>query len=148
MNSSPSLTILSRRFPAKRVFVTGGGSGLGRALALEFAAAGWHVGIADISAGRLASVAGELQSAGAATVSTHAGDVASEPFVSSAIGAFAAARSGLDALFNKAGVALARGVGATPLEDWRWDVHINLPGGRWATLAGRRGTTPTRGHQT
>jgi NAD(P)-dependent dehydrogenase (short-subunit alcohol dehydrogenase family) len=135
MNFSPSLTILSRRFPAKRVFITGGGSGLGRALALEFAAAEWHVGIADISAGRLASVAAELQSAGAATISTHAGDVASEPFVSSAIAAFAAARNGLDALFNNAGVAVAGDVDATPVEDWRWIVDINLLGVVWGCRA-------------
>ena len=33
----------------KAIFISGGGSGIGRAVAQRFAAAGWHVGIADIS---------------------------------------------------------------------------------------------------
>src|SRR4249920_1014056 len=106
MPSARTLTILSRRFPAKRVFITGAGSGLGRALALEFAAAGWRLGIADIAADRLAAVSAELQSGGAHAVRTYTGDVASEPFVSSAISDFAAGHSGLDVLVNNAGVAV------------------------------------------
>ena len=40
--------------------VTGGGSGIGRALAHRFAAAGMRVAIGDIEAGALASTVGEL----------------------------------------------------------------------------------------
>jgi NAD(P)-dependent dehydrogenase (short-subunit alcohol dehydrogenase family) len=71
MHPPRTFTILSRRFPAKRVFITGAASGLGRALALEFAAAGWRLGIADIVADRLAAVARtRLSSAGADAVRT------------------------------------------------------------------------------
>src|SRR5512141_162058 len=136
MHPSQTLTILTRRFPAKRVFITGAGSGLGRAIALEFAAAGWRLGIADIAAGRLAAVSAELQSAGATGVRTYAGDVASEPFVSSAISDFAAGQSGLDVLVNNAGVAVAGAVDATPVADWRWIVDINLLGVVWGCRAG------------
>jgi len=135
MKSSRTLTILSRRFPAKRVFITGAGSGLGRAMALEFAAAGWHVGIADISADRLAAVGTELHASGAAGVTAFPGDVASESFVAESVSAFAAARSGLDLMVNNAGVAVAGAVDATPAADWRWIVDINLLGVVWGCRA-------------
>jgi NADP-dependent 3-hydroxy acid dehydrogenase YdfG len=136
MNTSPPLTILARRFPAKRVFITGAGSGLGRAMALEFAAAGWRLGIADLSVDRSAAVAAELRTAGAATISAYTGDVASEPFVAASIADFAAGQSGLDVLVNNAGVAVAGAVDATPVADWRWIVDINLLGVVWGCRAG------------
>ena len=33
----------------KAIFITGGGSGIGRAVAIWFAARGWFIGVADIS---------------------------------------------------------------------------------------------------
>lgn len=135
MRPSQTLTILSRRFPAKRIFITGAGSGLGRAMALEFAAAGWNLGIADISAGRLAAAGAALHTGGAAAVATFAGDVASEPFVTESVAAFAAAHSGLDLLVNNAGVAVAGAADVTPVTDWRWIVDINLLGVVWGCRA-------------
>lgn len=135
MNPAPALTLLSRRFPAKRVFITGAGSGLGRALALEFAAAGWHLGIVDISAERLATAAAEFQTGGAASVTSRAGDVASEPFVADALGEFVAACNGIDVLINNAGVAVAGAVDACAVADWRWIVDINLLGVVWGCRA-------------
>lgn len=132
---SSAVTILSRRFPAKRAFVTGAGSGLGRALALELSAGGWHVGIAEISQSRAETVAAELRSAGAASASTHVGDVASEAFVSTAIAEFVAARGGVDVLVNNAGVAVAGAIESTPAQDWRWIVDINLLGVVWGCRA-------------
>lgn len=41
-----------KKFPNKRVVITGAGSGLGRALALEFANLGWRILIADINMDR------------------------------------------------------------------------------------------------
>jgi NADP-dependent 3-hydroxy acid dehydrogenase YdfG len=135
MNASPGLTLLSRRFPAKRVFITGAGSGLGRALAQEFAEAGWQLGLVDLAAERLAAAAAELQSAGAAGVATHCGDVADQAFLAGAIDAFAASSGGIDVLVNNAGVAVAGAIDAVPVADWRWIVDINLLGVAWGCRA-------------
>ena len=135
MTASPTLTLLSRRFPAKRAFITGAGSGLGRALALEFARDGWRIGIVDIDGGRLDEAAAELAAAGAAGVERWAGDVASEGFVSGAIGAFCARTGGLDVLVNNAGVAVAGGIDVVSADDWRWIVDINLLGVVWGCRA-------------
>jgi len=77
MHESHAVTILARRFPAKRAFITGAGSGLGRAFAAELAAAGWQLGLLDLSADRLAAVEAELGGADA-SVSCYAGDAVNE----------------------------------------------------------------------
>jgi NAD(P)-dependent dehydrogenase (short-subunit alcohol dehydrogenase family) len=55
--------------------VTGASRGLGRALVLHLATRGWHLVIDARSAGPLESVARELRSAGASSVTAVAGDV-------------------------------------------------------------------------
>ena len=39
---------ISKKYPNKRVVITGAGSGLGRTLALKFAKLGWKVLISDL----------------------------------------------------------------------------------------------------
>ena len=58
MSETQAVTILSRRFPGKRAFITGAGSGLGRAIATELAAKaisavsrGWALGTAEFRRG-------------------------------------------------------------------------------------------------
>ncbi len=126
---------LSRRFPAKRAFITGAGSGLGLAFAIELARDGWHLGLADLSAERLASASADVGAAGAASVSLHALDVAAAESVQAALREFVAVRGGLDLLVNNAGVAVAGAVDATPVEDWRWIIDINLLGVVWGCRA-------------
>ena len=130
MHESHAITILARRFPAKRAFITGAGSGLGRAFATELAASGWQLGLLDVSAGRLAEVEAELGSAGT-RVSCYAGDVASESFVAGSVADFASRAGGLDLMINNAGVAAAGPIESTPAADWRWIVDINLLGVVW-----------------
>lgn len=134
MNETQAVTILSRRFPAKRAFITGAASGLGRALATELAAGGWRLGLLDLSAARLAEVEQVLHSAGA-TTHAYAGDVADESFVAAAIDDFARAAGGLDVIVNNAGVAVAGPVDTTPPADWRWITDINLFGVVWGCQA-------------
>ena len=125
---------LGQRFPARRVFITGAASGLGRALTESFNAAGWHLGLADISGDRLGQLCQSLQG-GPDAVRAYTGDVASADFVAAAVDDFAAAHGGLDIIINNAGVAVAGAVEATPPADWRWIVDINLLGVVWGCRA-------------
>lgn len=112
----------------RRAFITGGGSGLGLALATELARDGWTVGLLDREPERLATAAVALGAAGARAVHTFAADVRDEAAFTAAVEAFAAHSGGLDLMVNNAGVAVAGGVEATPLADWRWALEINVVG--------------------
>ncbi|MFX4566546.1 SDR family NAD(P)-dependent oxidoreductase, partial [Acinetobacter baumannii] len=62
----------------QRIFITGGASGLGRALALRHAREGWRVCIADLNDERGETVRRELVAAGAAEAVYHHADVTRE----------------------------------------------------------------------
>ncbi len=134
MSETQAVTILSRRFPGKRAFITGAASGLGRAIATELAAAGWQLGLLDVSAPRLAEAEAALRAAGAMP-HTYAGDVADEASVATAVGDFVHRAGGLDVMVNNAGVAAAGPVETTPPSDWRWITGINLFGVVWGCQA-------------
>ncbi len=131
MTTASPTTLLSRRFPAKRAFVTGAASGLGLAMARLLARDGWTLGLLDIAGEELDRAVADLRQHGARDVTGHCGDVADAAFVAAAIGAFAHAHDGLDLLVNNAGVAVAGPVELTPVEDWEWIVGINLLGVVW-----------------
>src|SRR5215813_6641393 len=85
--------------------VTGAASGIGRALAIEFAARGCDLALADRDEAGLAAVAAELAKSGR-KVTTHRLDVSDpaqiQDFASTAI----AAHPSLNIVVNNAGVAL------------------------------------------
>lgn len=68
----------------RSVFITGGGTGLGAAVARELAADGWRIGLSGRRAGVLESLARELRDAGA-KVETYALDVTDVPQLEGAI---------------------------------------------------------------
>jgi NAD(P)-dependent dehydrogenase (short-subunit alcohol dehydrogenase family) len=86
----------------KAIFITGGGSGIGRATARHFAAQGWFVGIADVNARGIDETAALLPEG---TSSRHVMDVRDRDQWKAALAAFAEASGGrLDVLFNNAGI--------------------------------------------
>src|SRR3546814_17739720 len=60
--------------PQRRVLITGAGSGLGRALAERYAAAGWAIARADIHAGPAADTAAALPGPGHFATAGDVGD--------------------------------------------------------------------------
>jgi NAD(P)-dependent dehydrogenase (short-subunit alcohol dehydrogenase family) len=83
--------------------ITGASRGLGRALARSLAADGWHLVVDARGAPALEEAAGELRSAGAASVEAVTGDVA-DPEHRGRLVAAAERLGRLDALVNNASV--------------------------------------------
>jgi NADP-dependent 3-hydroxy acid dehydrogenase YdfG len=120
-------TKLSSRFPRKRAFITGAGSGLGLALAKALAADGWTLGLFDRNLERLTTVEAEFADAGVRLVA-YPGDVTHADELTVAINSFAATHDGFDVMINNAGVAGGGALMEVPLEDWRWIIDINVMG--------------------
>ena len=118
---------LAARFPRKRAFITGAGSGLGLALANALAADGWSLGLFDHNLERLTAVEGELSAAGV-SVLAYPGDVTHANELTVAVNTFAGLRDGLDLMINNAGVASSGTVMEIALDDWDWIIRINLMG--------------------
>ena len=113
--------------PPRTLLVTGGGIGIGRATALAFAHAGWHVVVTDIlEADGQAVVAQIVGTGGSASFATL--DVRSSEQADAVVAAVLAERGAIDALVLNAGIA--HKVPLAQLSDERWDdtVDIDLKG--------------------
>ena len=118
---------LSSRYPQKRAFITGGGSGLGRVLSTELASNGWTIGIADINAEGLKETANMIVQAGGKAY-TYLLDVANSDQYESVSKEFLKDIGGIDLLINNAGVGDGSVFEEYSPENWRWIVGINQMG--------------------
>ncbi len=88
----------------KTIFITGGASGIGRAVAQKFGGEGWFVGLADIDEAGMRETAAMLP-AGASSV--HKLDVRDRAAWDHELAACASAAGGkIDVVFNNAGIPL------------------------------------------
>ena len=106
--------------------VTGAGSGIGRALAQQLAAAGSALAIADVDELGLAETAASLR--GKEEMSTHVLDVSEESAVREFAGDVIARHQRVTLLINNAGVALHGRFEVITLDDFRWLMNINFWG--------------------
>jgi rhamnulose-1-phosphate aldolase/alcohol dehydrogenase len=97
-------------------FVTGAGSGIGRAIALRLAAEGACVVVADIDPASAASVAAEIGGPDAAVPMTV--DVTDEAMVVAGLRATVLAFGGVDLIVNNAGLSISKPLLETSLADW------------------------------
>nr|WP_179118401.1 bifunctional aldolase/short-chain dehydrogenase [Saccharothrix sp. ALI-22-I] len=110
-----------QRMPAPKplatrvAFVTGAGSGIGKAIALRLAAEGACVVVADVNADAARAVADEL---GADTAVAVVADVTDEEAVTSAVGAACLAFGGVDLVVNNAGLSISKPLLETTARDW------------------------------
>lgn len=111
----------------RRAILTGAGSGLGRALALHLAAAGWRVAVSDRDLAGAEATLAQLQAAGGEGFAAVL-DVTREADFAALAARLSADWGGVDLLVNNAGVASAGTVLEAPLAQWHWIVDINLLG--------------------
>ncbi|HTL76438.1 MAG TPA: SDR family oxidoreductase [Casimicrobiaceae bacterium] len=110
----------------KVVLVTGGGRGLGAAIATELAEAGANVFVADLSE-RAESVAASLTRDGARVYALR-GDVGNEDDARGFVDAAKKRFGRLDAIINNAGIDRTTGVDELAIADWDAIIRTNLRG--------------------
>jgi len=116
-------------FAGKLAVITGGASGIGRALAARFARAGARIALLDVEARALESAVTELRAAGA-DVSSVVCNVTKLESVQAAEREITARSGNVHLLFNNAGVGAHEDVPIweLPLSDWRWVFAVNVFG--------------------
>ena len=110
----------------RAIFITGGGSGIGRATARLFASRGWRVGIADVDEAGLAE---SIAAIGGGTAQRYVMDVRDRDAWVASLDAFTKASGGrLDVLFNNAGIGTGGPLAEADFEELDRTVAINLMG--------------------
>ena len=126
-----------KELKGKVAAVTGAASGLGRSMALAFAAEGMDVALADVDDTDLSSVENEIQGLGVRAITlkvdvSHADQV--ETFRDQALTRL----GGLHVVCNNAGVSPLGAVWENSVADWQWILGVNL----WGVIHGVRAFTP------
>jgi NAD(P)-dependent dehydrogenase (short-subunit alcohol dehydrogenase family) len=117
------------------ILVTGGGRGIGRAIALAFSEPGATVAIAGRTASQLHDTARAIEQRGASALTLEL-DVRNEPAV---LHAFESLRgSTLDVLVNNAGIGGGQPIETTDTESWRQILDTNV----WGTFLVSRHAVP------
>ncbi len=106
---------------AKIALVTGGGTGIGRAVAIALAKDGYHLVLAGRRREPLDQVAGEIKAAGAQALAVPT-DVAKRELIMTLFSTIKTNFGRLDVLFNNAGT----GAPAVPLEELPFDAWQNV----------------------
>ena len=118
-------------FRDKVVIVTGGGSGIGRALCEELGRRGAVVTVADINMEGARQVASAIAKSGGQSSTAHL-DVARAEDVQKVVEEAASTHGRLDYMFNNAGIGMAGEVRDMDLEHWRRILDVNL----WGVIYG------------
>jgi 3-oxoacyl-[acyl-carrier protein] reductase len=107
------------------ILITGGGQGIGRAMAQYAASMGAHVALIDIDSGALAETVdmiGEDRSKG------YVGDITDEQFVKSTVEAIVENFGDLHGLINNAGIVRPAMIHKMTLSQWHQVLDVNLTG--------------------
>lgn len=116
-----------KKFPKKRVVITGSGGGLGRALAIEFAKQQWKVLVSDVNMDGAEETVKQVNEAGGEGFAVSC-DVTQFKQVEKLSESAVSKWGGVDIIVNNAGVLNVGVMEKIKLEDWRWIIDINLMG--------------------
>ncbi|MFZ1967301.1 MAG: SDR family NAD(P)-dependent oxidoreductase [Bradyrhizobium sp.] len=124
--------------PGAAVAVTGAASGIGRALAIELAARGADLALADRDEAGLQAVGAEIAKANPRKVSLHRVDVASPEEIATFAREAIAAHPSLNIVINNAGVALLGQFHEIDQAQIEWLFNINF----WGVVHSTRAFLP------
>ncbi len=117
----------TKKYPSKRAFITGAGSGLGKEMSLLLAKDGWTIGITDINESDLQKVSDEIEKVGGKAL-TYLFDVSDDAKYEEVAEDFLSKTQGIDLLINNAGVGDSGKLNEYSLENWKWMIGINQMG--------------------
>lgn len=107
--------------------VTGAGAGIGRAIAIAFAAEGASVVVADINGGAAAQTASLIENSGGTALS-YAADVANSASVVNLASAVVARFGTVHVLMNNAAIQVNKFIEDTTPEEWARQMAVNVGG--------------------
>ncbi len=124
------------KIKGKTIVITGAGRGIGRALALRFAAQGANIALLDLNAADLAAATQQCLDLGV-SARAYTADISREADVAAALDAVVRDFGSLDVIVNNAGIVKdallvkvkdGEVVGKMSLEQWRAVIDVNLTG--------------------
>ncbi len=118
---------MAKRFDGKVAWVTGGGSGIGKALALGLAKEGAAVAVSGRREDRLQEVVEEIAAKGGKALAVRC-DVTDEASVAEAVQKVVRQLGGLDVAVANAGFAVAGRIEKLSAADWRRQLDVNVIG--------------------
>jgi NAD(P)-dependent dehydrogenase (short-subunit alcohol dehydrogenase family) len=128
MNAPPRSRPVTFDLTDRRVWVTGASRGLGRAIALGFAASGARVALTARTAAAVREVADEAEALGAKTLVLPA-SVSDAEAVARSVAEIQAVWGGLDVLINCAGVSpMFKRAELVEDDEWRHVLDVNVTG--------------------
>ena len=125
------------RLSGRGMLVTGGGGGLGRAMAMGFAREGAAVTVTDVNLDAARTVARDIEERGGRAMAMQM-DVTSEEQVERGVADSVRALGRLDVVVSNAGVQHIAPITDFAFQDWRRVLSIHLDGGFLLTRAAMR----------
>ncbi|MEO8812470.1 MAG: 3-hydroxybutyrate dehydrogenase [Caulobacteraceae bacterium] len=122
------------KLDSRVAIVTGAAGGIGRAIAMAFAAEGARVAIADLNLVAAQGAAAQIEAAGG-TAMAVAMDVADEGQVNAGVTKVVEAWGGIDILVSNAGIQIVHPIESFPFADWKKMHAIHLDGAFLTTRA-------------
>ena len=117
-----------RDFAGREVFITGAGSGIGRALAIRTGGEGARVHLVDVNEDALQAVVTELEGEGISVGLVERLDVSDYHSVRAYAGRLTAEFGAMDVVMNIAGIASWGTIQAMPHTTWERLIGVNLMG--------------------